>query len=235
MAASESAEVLKRLAAAEALTRVSSGMRLGLGTGSTMAHFLDLLGEALEQGTLSDIVGVPTSVRTQEHAQRLGIALAPLHEIQPLDLAVDGADEFDPDLELVKGLGGALVREKIVAQEASRFVVIVDGSKRVARLGEKAALPVEVVTYAWESHLDFLRQTGGEPVRRMNGDGTAYLTDNGNYILDVRYPEGIQDPWVLDGDLASRAGIVDSGLFLGMATEVIVAENGAIHCVSRST
>ena len=229
-----SAEELKRLAAAEALTRVRSGMKLGLGTGSTMAHFLDLLGEAMDKGTLTDIVGVPTSVRTEEHANRLGIPLAPLSEIQPLDLAVDGADEFDPSLELVKGLGGALVREKIVAQEAARFVVIVDGSKRVQKLGEKAPLPVEVVTYAWESHLDFLRQTGGEPVRRMADDGTPYLTDNGNYILDVTYPEGIADAWVLDSDLASRAGIVDSGLFLGMATEVIVAEDGQIHCQARA-
>ncbi|MDT8342352.1 MAG: ribose 5-phosphate isomerase A [Longimicrobiales bacterium] len=143
----------KREAAREALTRVRSGMRLGLGTGSTVAHFLDLLGEALAGGSLEDVAGVPTSERTAAHAGRLGIPVGPLHELQPLDLAVDGADEVDPRLDLVKGLGGALLREKMVVQAAHRFVVIADESKVVDRLGTRAPLPVEVVPFAWEAHL----------------------------------------------------------------------------------
>lgn len=226
-------ERLKRLAAADALTHVRSGMRLGLGTGSTMAHFVDLLADELDAGRLTDIVGVPTSVRTEEQATGRGISLAPLHEIVPLDLAVDGADEFDPALDLVKGLGGALVREKIVAQEAERFIVIVDASKEVSRLGEKAPLPVEVVPYAWESHLPFLRETGGEPELRLDASGEPYRTDNGNFILDVHYAGGIEEAHILDAGLAARAGVVDSGLFLGMASTVIVATPDGIRTVER--
>lgn len=216
-------EGLKREAAREALTRVRSGMRLGLGTGSTVSHFLDLLGEALAGGTLTDIVGVPTSLRTAEHAGRLGIPLAALHEIQPLDLAVDGADEVDPALDLVKGLGGALLREKMVVQAARRFVVIADDSKVVNRLGTRAPLPVEVVSFGWESHLGPLRALGGEPVLRVEDGGVPVKTDNGNYILDLQFPEGIEDAAALETGLTRRAGIVDTGLFLGMAGEAVLA------------
>jgi ribose 5-phosphate isomerase A len=216
-------EGLKREAAREALTRVRSGMRLGLGTGSTVSHFLDLLGEALAGGTLTDIVGVPTSLRTAEHAGRLGIPLAALHEIQPLDLAVDGADEVDPALDLVKGLGGALLREKMVVQAARRFVVIADDSKVVNRLGTRAPLPVEVVSFGWESHLGPLRALGGEPVLRVEDGGVPVKTDNGNYILDLHFPQGIEDAAALETGLTRRAGIVDTGLFLGMAGEAVLA------------
>lgn len=216
-------EGLKREAAREALTRVRSGMRLGLGTGSTVSHFLDLLGEALAGGTLTDIVGVPTSLRTAEHAGRLGIPLAALHEIQPLDLAVDGADEVDPALDLVKGLGGALLREKMVVQAARRFVVIADDSKVVNRLGTRAPLPVEVVSFGWESHLGPLRALGGEPVLRVEDGGVPVKTDNGNYILDLQFPQGIEDAAALETGLTRRAGIVDTGLFLGMAGEAVLA------------
>jgi len=223
------AEELKRAAAREALTRVRSGMRLGLGTGSTMAHFLDLLGEALAGGTLTDIVGVPTSLRTAEHAQRLGIPLGPLHELQPLDLAVDGADEVDPALNLVKGLGGALLREKMVVQAARRFVVIADDSKVVTRLGTRSPLPVEVVPFSWEAHLDPIRSMGGDPVLRVENGGVAVKTDNGNYILDVHFPDGIQDPAGAEDAFMRRAGIVDTGLFLGVAEEAILAGAGGIR------
>ena len=227
------AEALKRAAAAEALRRVQSGMRLGLGTGSTMAHLLDLLGEAMAEGRIADVVGVPTSERTRVHAERLGIPLAPLSDIVPLDLAIDGADEFDPRLDLVKGLGGALVREKIVAQEAARFVVIVDESKEVARLGEKAPLPVEVVEYEWRSHLPFFRTLGAEPVLRAT-DGDPYRTDNGNLIVDLSFADGIADARALQTALLERAGVVDTGLFLGMATEVLVAAPGGIRTLEAS-
>lgn len=222
-------EELKREAAREALTRVRSGMRLGLGTGSTMAHFLDLLGEALAGGTLTDIVGVPTSLRTAEHARRLGIALGSLHELQPLDLAVDGADEVDPALNLVKGLGGALLREKMVVQAARRFVVIADDSKIVERLGTRSPLPVEVVPFSWEAHLEPIRSLGGDPVLRVEDGGVAVKTDNGNYILDVHFPDGIRDPAGVEAAFMRRAGIVDTGLFLGMAEEAILAGAGGIR------
>ena len=198
-------------------------MRLGLGTGSTMSHFLDLLGEALAAGTLTDVVGVPTSHRTAGHAQRLGIPLGALHELQPLDLAVDGADEVDPRLNLVKGLGGALLREKMVVQAARRFVVIADDSKVVERLGTRAPLPLEVVPFAWEAHLEPIRSLGGEPVLRVEDGGVPVKTDNGNLILDVGFPHGIDDPEALEGTLMRRAGIVDTGLFLGMAEEAVLA------------
>lgn len=198
-------------------------MRLGLGTGSTMAHFLDLLADALDEGTLTDIVGVPTSTRTAEHAERRGIPLGPLHELQPLDLAVDGADEVDPQLQLVKGLGGALLREKMIVQAAARFVVIADESKVVERLGTRVPLPVEVVPFSWEAHLEPLRGLGGNPVLRVDARGDAVVTDNGNYILDLGFPDGIDDPEALERALMARAGVVDTGLFLGVADEAVLA------------
>lgn len=226
-------ETLKRDAAREALARVEPGMRLGLGTGSTMAHFLDLLGEALKDGTLSDIVGVPTSVRTREHAREVGIPLAELDEIQPLDLAVDGADEVDPSLELVKGLGGALLREKMVVQAARRFVVIADESKWVERLATRAPLPVEVVPFSWKAHLAPLRALGGEPVLRTVQGGEPVYTDNGNLLLDMAFPAGIENPRALDRALRDRAGVVETGLFLGVASEAILAGEEGVRTVSR--
>jgi ribose 5-phosphate isomerase A len=226
------ADALKRQAAAEALTRVESGMRLGLGTGSTMAHFLDLLGDAVRERELRDLVGVATSVRTAEHAERVGLEVRSLGETGRLDLAVDGADEVDPALDLVKGLGGALLREKMVVQAAERFVVIVDDSKEVARLGTRAPLPVEVVPFAWDAHLDALRALGGEPSLR-GGTGTPYRTDNGNYVLDVTFPEGIEDAAALDLRLQTRAGVVETGLFLGVADEVLVARAGGTATRTR--
>ena len=229
------AEALKRDAAREALRRVRSGMRLGLGTGSTMAHFVDLLGEALSGGRLRDIVGVPTSERTRTQAEGLGIPLQPLHRIQPLDLAIDGADEVDPELELVKGLGGALLREKMVVQAARRFVVIADESKSVPRLGTRAPLPLEVVPFSWEAHLEPLRELGLDPVLRTEADQAPYRTDNGNLILDLHAPDGFQDPWSLEGTLRARAGVVETGFFLGVASEVILAGSGGVRVVERAS
>lgn len=224
-------ESLKRDAAREALARVESGMRLGLGTGSTMAHFLDLLGEALERGTLDDIVGVPTSVRTREHAREAGIPLAELDEIQPLDLAVDGADEVDPSLDLVKGLGGALLREKMVVQAARRFVVIADDSKWVDRLATRAPLPVEVVPFSWKAHLAPLRELGGDPVLRTVEGGEPVYTDNGNLLLDMHFEDGVKNPRELDRALRDRAGVVETGLFLGVASAAVLAGEEGIRVV----
>jgi ribose 5-phosphate isomerase A len=229
----DDAERLKRAAAERALGWVESGMRLGLGTGSTVAHFLDVLGERIRGGALTGIVGVPTSVRTEERGRELGIPLAELHETQPLDLTVDGADEVDPALDLVKGLGGALLREKMVAQASRRLLIMVDESKRVSRLGTRAPLPVEVTRFGWKAQVPFLEGLGCEPTLRLGGNGAPYLTDNGNHVLDCRFPRGMDDPGGVEDALRGRAGVVESGLFLGMATAVVVAGAGGVRVLER--
>jgi ribose 5-phosphate isomerase A len=229
----ESVAAQKREAARAALVHVRPSMRLGLGTGSTVAHFLDLLGEALHGGGLSDVAGVPTSHRTADHARRLGIPLVEL-DGTPLDLAIDGADEVDPDLNLIKGMGGALLREKMVAQAAARFVVIVDGAKEVKRLGERSPLPVEVVPFGWKSHVEVLRGMGARDAHfRCDDDGRPIYTDNGNIILDCHFTDAISDPFEMEEVLSRRAGIVETGLFLGLASEVIVARSEGIEARLR--
>jgi len=150
-----------------------------------------------------------------------------------LDLTVDGADEVDPALDLIKGLGGALLREKMVAQATRQFVIIVDEGKLVPRLGTRSPLPVEVVPFAWRSHLPFLESLGAHVERKVRPDGEPYLTDNGNLIVHCRFPAGIGDPAELEAALASRAGIVETGLFLGLAQEVLVGGEGTVRSVSR--
>lgn len=227
------AEALKRAAAARALDEVSSGMRLGLGTGSTVAHFLDLLGEALAEGRLVDLVGVPTSEWTAARARERAIPLTTLDETPALDLCVDGADEVDPKLDLVKGLGGALLREKIVAAAAQRFVVMVDGSKEVERLGTRAPLPVEVIPFGWTSHIRAMEEVGARPVLRRDPNGAPLVTDNGNYIVDLHFSNGIANPVAVQDALRRRPGVVDTGLFLGMASAVVVAAPGGIRVRTR--
>lgn len=217
-------EAAKRAAARRTLGEVKSGMTLGLGTGSTVRHFLDLLGEALAEGRLDGIRGVATSRDTETRAEALGIPLMELDEVESLDLAVDGTDEFTPELDLVKGLGGALLREKMVVQAARRFVVMADGGKAVEHLGSRAPLPVEVVPFAWRSHLPFFRALGADPRLRTGDDGEPLLTDNGNPILDLHFDPFIPDPWELETLLRTRAGVVETGLFLGVANAVVVAE-----------
>ena len=214
---------LKGLAGRDAAGSVESGMRVGLGTGSTVAHFLIHLGNRIACGELSEVIGVPTSVRTEKAALELGIPLGTLGELGALDLTVDGADEVDPRLNLVKGLGGALLREKMVAQASRRMLAIVDDTKLVQRLGERAPVPVEVVPFEFASHLPWLEGMGAEPVVRRNEDGSRYVTDNGNLVIDCHFADGIPDPSALDDRLGRRAGVVESGLFLGMADEVVVA------------
>lgn len=228
-----SVEELKSEAGREAAASVSSGMRLGLGTGSTVARFLTHLGERLARGELTDIAGVPTSIRTAKAARALGIPLGALSELGPLDLTVDGADEVDPGLNLIKGLGGALLREKMVAQASRRFIAIVDDTKLVDRLGELAPVPVEVVSFEFESHLAWFSAEGAVPTLRMNGREGAYRTDNGNVIIDCRFEGGIPDPAALERRLAHRAGVVESGLFLGMADEAVVAGAGGVRRLGR--
>lgn len=220
---SASQDEAKRRAAVEAVERtVRSGMRLGLGTGSTAAHVVRELARRIEAGELRNVVGIPTSDATALLARGLGVPLATLDEEPALDVAIDGADEVDPDGNLIKGLGGALLREKVVASAARRFVVVVDESKLVARLGTKAPLPVEVIAFGARTHEAVIRALGAEPVVRRAEDGTPYRTDEGNVILDCRFPSGIADPVDVGHTLKQRAGVVETGLFLGMKPDVIV-------------
>lgn len=221
-------------AARHALTYVRTGMILGLGTGSTTGHFIDMLGERLRTGMLRDIVGVPTSKGTAERARALDIPLATLAEHHQLDLAVDGADEVDPDLNLIKGLGRALLREKIVELHAKRFLVVVDDSKLVPRLG-RGPLPVEIVPFGVESHVRWLNTLGCRAELWREAGGSPIVTDNGNYLVRCWFPEGIPDPIALARTLADRPGIVEHGLFLAMATSVIVAGPQGIRVLERAS
>ena len=231
--ASRAADREKEAAGEEAARCVRPGMRLGLGTGSTVAHFLEALGRRYRKGELPGIVGVPTSVRTERAAEKLGIPLANLEDVGTLDLTVDGADEVDPNLDLIKGLGGALLREKMVAQASRRFMVIVDEGKMVVRLGSRAPLPVEVVPFAWESHLAMMEELGGEGVLRLTEKGDPYRTDNANFIVDVRFPGGVPQPLEVEEAFRVRAGIVGTGLFLGMAESVYVGGPAGVRTLKR--
>ena len=225
------ADSLKQAAAGRALEHVRDGMVLGLGTGSTIRFFLDLLGKRVRAGGLNGVVGVPTSRRTAEIARGLGIRVSRLRAQPRLDLTVDGADEVDPRGDLIKGLGGALLREKIVAQASDRFIVIVDESKAVERLGTRSPVPVEVTRFGSSRHEAFVAGLGAQVALRRAGDGRRYVTSNGNYILDARFPRGIDDPGALDQALRVRAGIVENGLFLGMTTRVLVAAAGGVRAI----
>jgi ribose 5-phosphate isomerase A len=225
----------KRDAAARAVTLVQSGTVIGLGTGSTVKHLLELLAEHLAGGTLRDVVAVPTSEDTAQRCRGLGIPLTTLEENPRLALCIDGADEVGPPprLDLIKGLGGALLREKLVALAARRFVVIADESKRVRRLGTKAPLPVEVIPFGWTTHDAFFRKLGAEPELRRDAGGAPYLTDGGHYIVLCRFPKGMKDPAAVARALARRPGIVEDGLFLRMATEAVIAGAAGVKVLTR--
>jgi ribose 5-phosphate isomerase A len=214
---------LKQQAAGQAMEQVCSGMILGLGTGTTMAYFIDLLGERLRTGALRDILAVPTSEWTASRARALGIPLTSLAEHPRLDLAVDGADEVDPDLNLIKGLGRALLREKIVEVHAERFLVVVDESKLVTRLGIDHPLPVEIVPFGTQAHLRWLNTLECRAELWCEPDGSPIVTDDGHYLARCWFPEGIAEPYALACALADRPGIVEHGLFLDMASAVLVA------------
>jgi ribose 5-phosphate isomerase A len=221
---------LKREAARRALDLVRPGMKLGLGTGSTARHFVDLLGEQVKAGLT--IIGVPTSEATAAQARALGVPLATLDECPELDLTIDGADQVDPALRLIKGGGGALLREKIVAAASKRMVVIADASKYVARIGT-FPLPVEVVPFglgATRRHIERISaDLGLSPtivLRSARQGGGAFLTDGGHYILDCAFGP-IPAPEALGEALRRIPGIVEHGLFIGLASAVILAgENG---------
>ncbi|PON73864.1 Ribose 5-phosphate isomerase, type A [Parasponia andersonii] len=219
---------LKKLAADKAVEYVKSGMVLGLGTGSTAAFVVAKLGQLLSSGELTDIVGIPTSKRTEEQARELGIPLSVLDDHPRLDLAIDGADEVDPDLNLVKGRGGALLREKMVEAASEKFVVVADETKLVSGLGGSGlAMPVEVVQFCWKYNLvrlqELFKEEGVEAKLRLDGDGKPYVTDNSNYIVDLYFKTPIRDGLAAGKEISALEGVVEHGLFLDMATAVIIA------------
>lgn len=229
---------LKERAATAAAGLVEDGMILGLGTGSTAELVLREIAKRREGGALRRIRGVPTSEATARLAQELSIPLVGLEEVDAIDLTLDGADEVDPAWNLVKGAGGSLLREKIVAQISRVEAIVIDESKLVEHLGDRMPLPVEVVPFGWNTHLDFFRSLGGEPVLRRMKDGRPFLTDEGNYTVDVRFSGEpgravIGDPHRLDRELDSRTGIVETGLFLGLTSILVVARPGGVEVLRR--
>jgi ribose 5-phosphate isomerase A len=228
-------DAYKREAAARAIEYVRSGMRVGLGTGSTARHFIELLAERVRAGL--DIVAVPTSEATRSHAEALGISLATLDATPELDLTVDGADEIAPDLSLIKGGGGALLREKIVASASARMIVIADESKWVAMLGH-FPLPIEIVPFgvaAIRRGIDTALAAAGCPgptTLRKGDDGHALVTDGGHWLLDAAL-QRIADPPALAARLSTVPGVVEHGLFIGLAQTAILAGPEGVRVVAR--
>ncbi len=224
-------EELKKKAGEEAAKRIQSGQRIGLGTGSTVRYFLEALEKRLANGELSQIVGVPTSKQTEKLALSLNIPIITLETEPSLDLCVDGADEVDPHLNLIKGLGGALLREKIVAMASQRFIVIVDNGKLVQRLGDRCPVPVEVLPFGWKVTAAEIEALGGRPTVRAD-KGSPYMTDQGNHILDCHFGP-IEDALMLAQQLDSIAGVLGHGLFLNIAQEAIVGTPTGADLLTR--
>ncbi len=212
----DNALIEKKEVGEKAVEYVKDGMVVGLGTGSTVYYFISKLGQLVQQGL--SIKGVPTSKHTEKLAIELGIPLVSFNEIEQIDVAIDGADEVDPDLNLIKGGGGALLREKIIAKAAKTFIIVADSHKNVDTLGT-FPLPIEVVPYGFEMTVKHIREIGGSPMLRQK-DGLPFLTDNGNYVIDSRFQE-IKHPKELEKNLNLIPGVVDNGLFVGLADAVI--------------
>ena len=225
-------EALKRQAAEQGAALVESGMVVGLGFGSTAVYAVRRIAVRLAEGELQDILGIPTTRSVEAEASALGIPLTTLEAHPRIDLTLDGADEVDPRLDVIKGGGGALLREKIVAQASRRLIIVVDERKLSSRLGSRAALPVEVLPFGWSSQVAYLESLGAEVTRRSVPDGSPFATDQGNWILDCQFGP-LQDPAALAAGLQARAGILEHGLFLGLATEVMVAGAGGVRLLTR--
>ncbi|MGB2896957.1 MAG: ribose-5-phosphate isomerase RpiA [Anaerolineales bacterium] len=223
---------LKKMAGEKAVEYVESGMVVGLGYGSTAIHALRLIGELIRQGELEGIQAIPTADLIADEAHRAGIPLTTLDEHPRIDVTIDGADEVDPTLNLIKGGGGALLREKIVAQATLVEIIVVDEQKLSPALGTNFDLPIEIIPFGMRPVEKYLRSLGAEPTLRVKRDGAPFITDNGNHIIDCRFGT-IDDPYALSAQLKSRAGIVEHGLFLDLASEVIVAAGDGIRSLKR--
>ena len=218
-------DTMKRMAGIESCRWVSSGMSVGLGTGSTVAHTVIELGRRVREEGL-DIVGVPTSIATMELATEVGIPLTSLSDTGQLDIVIDGTDEYDPNFTLIKGGGGALTREKVVAQSSNAMVVVADRRKRVDVLGA-FPLPVEVLDFEWMRTRDRLNAICPGDVTLRGGD-TPFITDNGGLILDCEFGPSIMKPTALEAEVLSIAGVVEVGLFCGLCDAVVLANGDSV-------
>ncbi len=223
----------KQQAAERAAEFIQSGMAVGLGSGSTAVFAMRRIAKLQQEGQLDNIVGFATSKAVWKEAQQLGIPLM-AEEMEPnIDVTIDGADEVDPEMNLIKGGGGALLREKIVAQNSRRVIIVCDDGKLSPRLGTHRAVPVEVLFFGWRAQLRYLESLGAQVAVRQSGNGSQFVTDSGNMILDCNFGP-IASPAELAANLSARAGIVEHGLFLGLATDVIIAgREGVRHLVSK--
>ena len=215
----------KQRAAREALRYLHEGMVVGLGSGSTAEEFIRALAEAQRQKKISNLRCVATSLQSENLARQLGLTITTLTECGVVDLTVDGADEIDPHLHLIKGLGGALIREKIVEQNSRRFICVADASKLVPKLGTKAPLPVEVIPFAYQIHETFFKSLGATSELRLTASGSPYVSDNGNHIYHLTFRNGIGSPAELDRKLLARAGVVGTGLFLSLADTALIGSD----------
>ncbi|WP_026569490.1 ribose 5-phosphate isomerase A [Sediminibacillus sp. JSM 1682029] len=222
-------EEKKRRAGEKAVEYIEDGMTIGLGSGSTVYWMMKKLGERIKQGL--EIKGVPSSLRTEAWAQDFGIPLATFAEINRLDLTIDGADEVDPDFQLIKGGGGSLLREKLVADAAKKLIIIVDESKQVRKLGS-FPLPVEIVRFGWENTTRKLSSLGCTPKLRKTEDGEVFVTNNDNYIVDCAF-EAMGDPAAVHRELKLTLGVVETGLFLNRTNKVIVGRKSGVEILER--
>jgi len=222
-------EAQKRAAAEAAVALVKEGNIVGLGTGSTAKYAILKLGDMAEDGF--EVRGVPTSMATANLAKEHGIPLTSLEEFPEIDITIDGADEVDPDLDMIKGMGGALFREKLVAAASKAVAIAVDASKLVKRLGSRVPVPVEVHPFGWKVSKAGLEALGGAPELRLAG-GATYRTDNDNYILDTRF-KSIRDPAALERDVNNVPGVLENGLFVGVATVVFMADAKGVKARKR--
>ena len=220
---------LKQVAGERAAEYVEDGMVLGLGTGSTVYYTILKVGELVKDGY--ELIGIPTSRATEELARSLGIQLGTLEDYPEIDLTIDGADEVDPDLNLIKGMGGALVREKIVAASSRKEIIVVDGTKMVRQLGTRSPLPVEVIPFGRRFVHDRLTVFGGRPELRER-EHKPFVTDNGNQILDTTF-DSITNPAGLERNINNLPGVVENGLFLEMADTVIIASDSGLEIIEK--
>lgn len=224
---------LKKQAAEKAVEEIESGMVVGLGSGSTFYYAIQKLGEKISKGELTDVVGIPSSDSTARLAEKFGVPIISFEDKQEIDVTIDGADEVDKYLNLIKGGGRAHLREKVVAQASKKLIIVVDESKISEKLGTTWPVPVEVLKFAYPLEQKFLESINAKVKMRLENDGSPVITDEGNYILDANFGI-IQNPFELAEKMENRAGIIEHGLFLRMTTKVIVAGKDGIEILEKN-
>ncbi len=225
-------ELLKKQAAGKAVEEIKSGMVVGLGSGSTVYYALEKIGELISSGELKNIVGIPSSKQTEKIADKFNIPLVTFDEKQEIDVTIDGADEVDKYLNLIKGGGAALLREKVLAQASKKLIIVVDESKLSPKLGTNWPVPVEVIQFAYALEQKYLESVNAEAELRKYDNGEPVVTDEGNYIIDANFG-ALQNPFEIAEKLENRAGIVEHGLFLHLTSKVIVAGKDGIIILDK--